>query len=391
MSFAQRWRRAPGATNAVLVAAVLAAAGTAVVTNTAATASATVSAQADADTQCLPEPRTAQEYTQTFSDLTGIWDGADVASSVTLPDGARLWIFGDTILGTTDKTTGTRSNASMIHNSMLIQRGGCFTSVGGNREVIPRVGDEFSWPSHAWIQDDTVWVTSTRVRAKSTTEWTEGAVELIRFTYANATLTLNDRELLDTQGPFGRRVNWGSAVTDPCPTTTQCQWVYMYGTASLNKPLIFGKELYLARAPRTDPTDQAAWQYSTGPGEWTDSPEDAAVLHPAEGGVSTVLSAHLVNNKWLLVTKQDEFLGRNIITMTADNPAGPYTIRTVADSPSTEDTWTYTALGHPDIDAPNRTLMVSVCRNTGNAQRAFTQGRLYRPQFVTVPVDGLTG
>lgn len=338
-------------------------------------------------TQCIRTPHTAQDYTSAFASLTGDWDGADGAASTLLSDGARLWLFGDTLTGTTDPTTGERRDPGMLHNSILIQRGGCFTNPSPGHDVLPGTSTTYAWPSQAWTTGNTVWISAQTVHATSPTTWTLTGSYLYRFTYSGGALSLQSHQQISRD----TSTVWAAAVADPCtPIGQSCDWIYLYATRTVHEPLVFGKELLVARAPRANPADLTAWQYATSATTWSTHRDDAQPIVGAIGGVSTVLSAVPTAHGTTLITKADEYLGHDLITLTSPNPAGPFTRTVIGQAPSTGHVLAYTALAHPDIPSPTGTLIVSVCRNSSTPQQDLTDGRIYRPQFRTVRIDGLT-
>jgi hypothetical protein len=77
------------------------------------------------------------------------WSGGDQAASIDLPDGRTAWLFADTVQGQQSAGGGYAPGARMVHNSMLLQDGGCLTAVPGpdGRELVPTWTDgSFFWP-----------------------------------------------------------------------------------------------------------------------------------------------------------------------------------------------------------------------------------------------------
>src|SRR4051812_45832492 len=84
------------------------------------------------------------------------WSGGDQAASIDLPDGRTAWLFADTVQGQQSAGGGyapgarrPAPGARMVHNSMLLQDGGCLTAVPGpdGRELVPTWTEgSFFWP-----------------------------------------------------------------------------------------------------------------------------------------------------------------------------------------------------------------------------------------------------
>ena len=93
-----------------------------------------------------------------------------------------------------------------------------------------------------------------------------------------------------------------------------------------------------------------------------------------------------------MLTKENEFLGTDVITGYADVPTGPFTRHLVATYPTLTTTPMqvfYTALAHPELKVGGG-ILGHICRNTFSASLADV-GRdadRYKPQFFAVPTGG---
>ena len=145
----------------------------------------------------------------------------------------------------------------------------------------------------------------------------------------------------------------------------------------------------MARVPVGRLGSPASWRFWDGRG-WVAGAARAVPVRPAVGGVSTSLSVDRVGGRWLAVTKKDEYLGRDIVVLTATHPAGPWRETTVATTDTDADLrrgdLTYTALGHPDIPLASGRLLVTVSRNNVDPAKTLEDVERGRPYFLEVPL-----
>lgn len=75
-----------------------------------------------------PEPVSVAGYQKMLNRVdVAEWGGADVSYSVDLPDGRRVWLYGDTLSG----------NNGLVRNSALVQHGGDLHVSHGGQQVLP--------------------------------------------------------------------------------------------------------------------------------------------------------------------------------------------------------------------------------------------------------------
>lgn len=329
-------------------------------------------------------PDTAAGYTEAFADLWGGWAGGDQASTVALPDGRILWLFGDTLLAT-PSATGTPTDVRMSHSSLLIQDAGCFEPVNGpgGGSVIPDPSaDTWYWPQQAVVDGDRLWVTALRVRGDSgSLDFALQGVDLAEFALGAGgapTFVAIHRTPASDAGDYG--VLWGTGVAVSDGTA------YLYGTRRAQEALV-GRQLLLASVPVDRIADPSAWRFRTTKG-WSARSDDATVLHPARGGVSTSLSAHETEAGWVLVTKRDEFVGDTVVALRARHPWGPFQEQELFDSPDAGPSLTYLPMAHPELRLRDGSLLVSINHNDTDFTTALTEPAALRPTFESVQLDG---
>ena len=311
--------------------------------------------------------------------------GGDVGADVTLQDGRRLWIFGDTL----------REGGAFVRNSLLLfdddRRCSSVVLPPGGGAVIPDRADGVGyWPMSIAVVHrdglDRVGVMAQRVRS------TGGAAQFENLGPALAVFDVRPGalpELASVQdvGPdqAGRtRPTWGAAswITDE-------GWVYLYGTSHPEQELVFGFALHVARVRVEDVLDPGLWRYWDG-AAWQGDPARSAVLVPAVGGVSQTLSVIERDGRWYAISKRDEYLGRDLVVWEAPGPTGPFTAQPPALAiPSDVDArvYRYMPLAHPELPAADGHVVVSVSRGSDDLGLLVRHPELYRPLFVEVPLS----
>jgi hypothetical protein len=343
-----------------------------------------------AETQCLP--------IKPVSDVEGLnklvknlrtgdeFQGADVGADVTLQDGRRLWVFGDTLRARTFK--GQR----FVRNSMLVFTHTCAQVVlpADHGALIPDRADGTGyWPmSIAKVQRpgyDLVGVAAQRVRGKAD-PGNPGdfenlgpsiAVFLVR---TGETPQLIERRDLGADNASRKRPMWGAAAA------VDGDWIYLYGTANPEKAGVFGWSLNVARVKIDDILKSSQWRYWDGR-SWQRNASRASKLIPAVGGVSQTLSVFHKGGRWYAVSKRDEFLGKDLVIWTAPGPTGPFTASpALATIPSdaASGMLRYMPLAHPDLLPEGGSIVVSVSQNNTDIAKVDDNPFLYRPRFLRV-------
>lgn len=343
-----------------------------------------------AETQCLPiKPVKDVEELNTLVDSVrsgGEFQGADVGADVTLQDGRRLWVFGDTLRSRNFK--GQR----FVRNSMLVFTSACAQVVlpADHGALIPDRADGTGyWPmSIAKVRRlgyDLVGVTAQRVSGTADLANPGDfknlgpaiAVFIVRTGETPQLISLHD---IGPDNASRKRPTWGAAAA------VEGDWVYLYGTANPGTAGVFGWSLSVARVKVDDILKTSRWRYWDG-SSWQRKAASAAKLIPATGGVSQTLSVFHRADRWYAVSKRDDFLGEDLVIWTAPGPAGPFTASpALAAIPS--DTATgmlrYMPLAHPDLFPAKDSIVVSVSQNSSDVGKISDNPFLYRPRFLRV-------
>lgn len=355
--------------------------------------STTVSAGATVARCKLKAPTTAAGYQAMFNaknDRT--WSGGDQASSLRLPDGRTLWIFADTIQGTQAKSGAYAPGWRMVHNSIVIQDGGCLTGVTGRTggEVIPNPSKtEFYWPQHAVVEGGKLLVFTTRVKptGKGTYAFAGQGVYIAVFSLPTLGKPTFERVVTTPASRSAETLpQWGQGVVQDGAYT------YLYGSAKVNLPYHFGKSVYVARAPKGKLLTSSSWQYWTGSTWSTSQAAASAVIQSVPAGWSTSFSVQKnARGVFQYVTKENDVLGSNVITGTSQSAVGPFSSKKLLSRPSysgpTKQDLYYNPMGHAELKVAGG-FLGHISRNTASTDLRVVGNNAdrYKPQFFTVPV-----
>ncbi|MCW2771597.1 MAG: hypothetical protein JWR27_3030 [Aeromicrobium sp.] len=342
------------------------------------------------ETQCLPITPldSVGDLNSLTSKLRGEagFQGADVGADVTLQDGRRLWVFGDTL------RSPSFAGQRFVRNSMLVFTDRCADIVlpADHGALIPDRDDGVGyWPmSIAKVAKsgyDLVGVATQRVRGAAQPD---GAAAFENLGPAIALFIVRRGEtpqLLQVKdiGPDSSdpgRTTWGAA------TAVEDGWVYVYGTANPGKNLVFGFSLEVARVRPDDILNPRRWRFWDGD-SWQSQASRATTLVPAQGGVSQTLSVFEQDGRWYAVSKRDEFLGSDLVVWSSPGPTGPFVPGpVVAEIPSDERTGTlrYMPLAHPDLLPRKGSVVVSFSQNNTDVGKVDDDPFLYRPRFLRI-------
>jgi hypothetical protein len=317
------------------------------------------------------------------------WQAADIGASARLSDGRLVWVFGDTVR-TSD------FSPRIVANSMLISSGGCISQlrVPGDGPVVPDISsDVVEWPMSVVVLPPVGSAAGTDVRdvlvvlCARTQRGGSGGMDFAFLGTSAAVFTVAGdgvpqlREVMEItpDDHATDQVNWGAAAT------VHGDWYYVYGTRLPDQPGVFGRELYVARAPVDDPGNRDTWRFWDG-SRWQGSRKAAVATLPAVGGVSQTLSVSVVDGTFVAVSKRDGDLGDFVYSWTSTSATGPWTPRQGVAAPSGVDTGEleYAPLAHPEVPLADGRLLVSISRNTTDFQHLLDDPQVGRPVFVEV-------
>jgi hypothetical protein len=273
-------------------------------------------------TSCAkPAPTTAAGYQTLLRDtpMNGRWFHGDGGFSVALPNGKKLWIFGDSFTGTMSGQTQNWADQA-VHNMALVQDKGCISPITG---PVASNGKFTDWLKPTATQDrtdveDYYWVNTpfmdgTKLRIFLLHMYNDAdgfhiiGSDLATFNVSGATPVLE--EIKGTPGanngayglPF-----WGAAVI------RDNSYTYIYG-----EPYVFGHYYYLARVPNDQLTNDFQWTYWTGTDWVGDQNQAQPVINGSEGLAAGVNIYQKPDGTNVFLNKKYDAFGTDIYAWTS--------------------------------------------------------------------------
>ncbi len=341
-------------------------------------------AAASAAASCLPGlPQTAADYQAIADRRSPAWGVGDLTSMVDLPDGRRLFLFGDTGYYALNGDGSRGPLTGFGNNSAWVQSGNCFTLLDrpeGNRSWIepPEQDGTVYWPGGGVVVGNRLHVFLTRLRLDNMWGTPLGS--------AVATFELPSLELARIASvPFHPARIFGSgAVYDG-------GYLYAYGSQRRSCLFCFAGDLYVARVPEDSLQMPAAWRFWSN-GGWSG---DVAAASPVATDIASNTNVHAWRNGFLLVTKTLNIVGPDVDAWWSAEPIGPWRkLGTLFEAPtpppsrvagySYRDPYTYMATVSPSASLLGGGVLAAY--NVGSFDHAdgVRDGLMYGPRFVSV-------
>lgn len=349
----------------------------------------------------------AEETCTPYFPLKDGWLGGDAAYSVALPDGRRLWLFGDTFIG--EEGALTRTGATLIGNSVALS--GCREgqwSVGyywrrGQAGPAPvfvppdataTTHEVRYWPLDGFVHDGALYVFLSRVR-------TEDADSVLGFAIEGVDLARV--EGLE-RAPGDWRISYrpvlrGVKALPGAAVLPRDRHVLLYtpltGEDRPERPLA------LARLPY-DGLDAPGehLRFLARDGSWRKGfkPGDAKLL--MESG-ATELSVHRAgrDGAFVAVLNEAAFPADRIVLRTAPAPEGPWTDdlaieliaeRTALEGKIRQQIFCYAAKAYEPASAGTTLMLTYVCNST-DADVLLNNLDIYRPRAKRVMLPEAPG
>jgi hypothetical protein len=205
---------------------------------------------------CAPSvPTNAGQYQQAFDNLrkfnTGGWIANDGGYPFDLGDGRVLWLFGDTLIGTSPGGP-VKTLLGIVNNGFVVQDGECFTPM---TEPVPDPdlpGDHWIWPTGAVVAGNTLRVFGLhmqRTTADPPFDFALVGVDVAVFSLPGVAYVRTDHLPLDAAPTYGTAV-----LFEPDG------YVYAYGGAVAAG----AAEQYVARAKPAELLDGSKWEFWNG-------------------------------------------------------------------------------------------------------------------------------
>lgn len=320
-----------------------------------------------------PAPTTAAGYEQLLrGNMNGKWYHGDAGLSTSLPNGKKLWVYGDTIIGDAGQARGNH----MISNSAILTEGGCATSLTGplasgkattwikptSLTDIPDVND-FYWPSTPFMDGSVLRMFLMHMYA-DTAGFHHIGIDLATFNLGSGKPVLQSIAKTPASDAGNSAPLWGGAVV------TNGGYHYMLGSLNKHETWVFGHYQYLARVAVGKVVNQASWQYWDGT-TWNADKTQAQAIIPGTAGIGVGATAYRkTNGEIVLIAKKYDNFGTDIVAWKSTTAAGPYSEQTpalLAPIPAanyTESDMTYAGLAHPHAKLASGKLLVSYSRNS---------------------------
>lgn len=349
-------------------------------------------------TRCIsPAPSTPAAYQELFDTHNAYWSGGDSAYSVALPNGKTMWMFSDTFIGGLNADGSRASGSYMIHNSLLVQNGGCITPFTGAKDSTGNLTSLVASPNAAtlgsWLWFQNAVVDGGSVRAimreeipNGTAFPDDGGDFVANFSTTGAFPKLTS--VTNTPGSSQRDSHlpaWGAGMVQDSAYT------YVYGTAAVDGA--WAKQLYVARSPLGQLANPASWTFWNGTGWSTDKSTAAGLVDPNAGIEAAFSIDRLSNGTYRIIDKDFAFLGSTIAEWTAPSPNGPWTKQAAplynVPTPVTasgSNGVTYLGGTHLQAKLSSGQTLLTYNANSLTFSDVIADGHLYGPKFLSLPL-----
>jgi hypothetical protein len=317
------------------------------------------------------------------------WAAGDGGIPVKLPDGRVAWLYGDALTGQIQGDGSLAPGFGLVHNSMIIQQGGCFSPLMGGSpnaraDLVAAPAGQWYWPSAGVVEGNALRVFLFRMTTGNGGDFNFRLVDMQIATFTLPALQLVDVRPLPNGIASGPVDSWGASVLADGAT------LYVYANGSGNRPSQDcdpDRERRVARVATGNLTT-GPWEFFDGV-NWSSNPAAAAFVQfvedtprPATACTAkpwdTLNAVRGPNGGYTAGGKLGEFaashtdallLGTEISQWTAQAPQGPWHYKgKIAETsppwPNGNSQYTYGAHLLFDLPGGTPTLLYSV--NTFN-------------------------
>ena len=317
------------------------------------------------------------------------WVGADDAFSIDLGNGRTLWLFADTFIDPSGQHS--RQNATMIRNSVAIQKGYNPSQAQinffwrNNSKMNPssffkEQGDNWFWPGHGIRIDDTLIVFLMTVRKTNT------GLGFEVFGWETV-LVENPHE-----SPEDWKIEWLKApknnlgiIVGSSSVLKSGEYVYAFGSRETVK----SHPIYVARWKQQDlqKKDLFSMQWWCGQGSgWLPQTDLKAKPIPVFDNGQTELTIHYDNDTQKYLSVQTDGFGPAVIALrTATEFNGHWSGLQVIYKPpeyEKEDICIYAGKAHPQLEGAD--LILTYATNSFVFAKLVSDTTIYYPRFVKV-------
>jgi len=316
------------------------------------------------------------------------WIHADGYVPALLPDGRTAWWMSDTGVGTVNADNSANPEGS-VHNSLVLQEPTCLRPVLGGQahqwtDLMPAAGGRWYWPGSAVVENNTLLVFAYLMGPGNDPppfNFTVLGTAVVRYSLpglARQSMTNLPVQHAPSLVYNGGLIPWGIRSVRAADGS-----VYIYGTTKRSN--LGPADVWVARAPFAQVTNQSAWQYFTGlpaPLDWS---SDSSLAQPMSfsGSPSTDAAAPLgqlsvtqYGTKYLAAASSD-VLDTRIRAWIGDGPQGPWSYLGVVATAATQQGQIAYDARVANLTGAGWTAVYSVNGDPHNVEDV----RLYRGQF----------
>jgi len=345
-----------------------------------------------------PPPFTVEpfpEYNALFR-REGGWTGADVASTVALSDDVTLWLYGDTWVG--DIRDGKHANATMVNNSVAIQRGRdpakasvqFFYGRGSGGKpaalIAPADGRGFFWLQSGVRTAAGLFLFAAQAERAGKEDDAFGFRHVAAWVLevANPDDRPTEWRIAQHRLPAGRFAR-DESITFGAALLRHEGFVYIYGYRDRADPVFREKRAILARVREADLTRFGQWLYYAD-GAWQ---ADWAKASPLFGHAASEYSVSWwpAVRQFVAVYTRDSMFG-SIELRRAPAPEGPWgdpaTLYACPEGKWDKRIFCYAAKAHPELSRSAEELIVTYVANSTSFWHMAGDARLYWPQFLRI-------
>lgn len=313
------------------------------------------------------------------------FSGADYPHAYPLPDGRVLWLFQDVFVGVGQ----TLDEARFAHHGGVVQDGSCLTPLPGSTGADPHSwlaperevpGRHWFWPLDGELgADGALWVFFAEMHNPNGTGAAMGALPVGTWTARVDPYTLQVLSFVPATDRSVALHGWSIASDD--------RFSYLFGHCyrQFVPDSLLGVDACsawttLARVPVGRFGEPP--EYFDGIG-W--SPDPSAAVPVLRGGMVHGSSVQRLGDRWVAVTKEDDWFGDELVVQVAARPEGPWhDVARHRVEPSCQRCNTYGAFLLPWLE--DGRLVVAMSANAWEMHRhALDNASMYRPFVITLP------
>lgn len=330
------------------------------------------------------------------------WEGADAAYSIPLPDGRDVWIFGDTLYGTSREVTG--HDPRQVHNSLGIStcdaQGNWHLGYAVKHDTAGHAESYFSptdsqhwyWAMDGFYARGDLWVTLLCIRhAAKPVPW---AMDFETCGSDLAQISHLDRDPQHWEVKIHSLVPDGAKAYPSATTVVSGKFAYLFALyESGSRPLL------ATRIPLSGLDQPAAnLQYLAADGVWEPGFDPAQAFEVMQhGGSELSIRYHPDLKQWVaIILDPTGGFSDKVLLRTASSLTGPwsngevvYHIPEMLPSDTRDkNVFCYAAKEHPEFETHGELLFTYVC-NTMDVPSLVTNQKIYFPQVVRIPMPSL--